>query len=222
MITTYLIDIIFLLIAAVVTVPFFQAVKLGAVPGFLIAGIIVGPYGLGLINNINEIGNLSEIGVLFLLFIIGIELKPTRLWQMRRLVFGLGALQVLLTGFLIASGAYFLFGIPLDAAIILGPALALSSTAFVLQLLSEKKSLGSTFGRASIAVLLLQDLAVVPLLALVPLLAIAEFSVGKDIGLAFTESILILGLVTVLGRFLLRPIIHRIALSGNSDIFTGS
>ncbi|NRA54107.1 MAG: cation:proton antiporter [Gammaproteobacteria bacterium] len=222
MITAYLIDIIYLLIAAVVTVPFFQAVKLGAVPGFLIAGIIVGPYGLGLISNISEIGNLSEIGVVFLLFFIGIELKPTRLWQMRRLVFGLGALQVSVTGSLIAGVGYLLFDLPLEAAIILGPALALSSTAFVLQLLSEKKSLRSVYGRTSIAILLLQDLAVVPLLALVPLLAMAEFSIGKDIGLALVESLLILGLVIVLGRYLLHPILHRIALSGNSEVFTAS
>ena len=222
MTTAYLIDVIFLLIAAVVAVPFFQAIKLGAVPGFLIAGIVVGPYGLGLISNISEISNLAEIGVVFLLFIIGIELKPTRLWQMRRLVFGLGALQVSLTGILIGSIAYFLLGIPLDAAIILGPALALSSTAFVLQLLSEKKSLNSIYGRTSIAVLLLQDLAVVPLLALVPLLAIPEFSLGKDIGLALVESLLILGLVILLGRHFLHPLLHRIALAGNSEIFTAS
>jgi monovalent cation:proton antiporter-2 (CPA2) family protein len=222
MISSYLIDIVFLLIAAVVTVPIFQAVKLGAVPGFLIAGIIVGPYGLGLISNITEIGTLSEIGVVFLLFIIGIELKPTRLWQMRRLVFGLGVLQVLLTGFLIGSIGYLLFDISLAAAFILGPALALSSTAFVLQLLSEKKSLNTTYGRASISVLLLHALAVIPLFALVPLLAIPEFNIGADIGLALAESILILGLVTFLGRFLLHPILHRIALSGNSEIFTAT
>lgn len=222
MITAYLIDIVFLLIAAVVAVPFFQAVKLGAVPGFLIAGIIVGPYGLGLISNISEISNLAEIGVVFLLFIIGIELKPIRLWQMRRLVFGLGTLQVSLTGLLIGCIAYFLFGVSLDAAIILGPALALSSTSFVLQLLSEKKSLNSIYGRTSIAVLLLQDIAVVPLLALLPLLAIHEFSLGKDIGLALAESLLILGMVILLGRHFLHPLLHRIALSGNSEIFTAS
>ena len=103
MISLYVFDIIIMLMAAVFAVPFFQAVKLGAVPGFLIAGVIVGPYGFGLIRNISEIGNLAEIGVVFLLFVIGIELKPSRLWQMRRLVFGLGTLQVLLTGVLIGA-----------------------------------------------------------------------------------------------------------------------
>lgn len=222
MITAYLIDIVLLLIAAVVAVPFFQAIKFGAVPGFVIAGIIVGPYGLGLIGNINEIGNLSEIGVVFLLFIIGIEFKPARLRQMRRLVFGLGTLQVSITGVLIGGVAYYFFNIPLDAVIIVGPALALSSTAFVLQLLSEKKSLNSMYGRTSIAVLLLQDLAVVPLLALIPLLVMPEFSIGKDIGLALVESVLILTMVILLGRHFLHPLLHRIALSGNAEIFTAS
>ena len=222
MISTYLIDVIILLIAAVVAVPLFQIVRLGAVPGFLIAGVIVGPSGFGLINNVTEIGHLAEIGVVLLLFVIGIELKPSRLWRMRRLVFGLGALQVLLTGLLLGSVAYTLFNIPLRTAILVGPALALSSTAFVLQLLSEQKSLTSTYGRTSFSVLLFQDLAVVPLLALVPLLATPELSVGKDIGLALVESILILGLVILIGRYFLHPILHRVALSGNPEVFTAS
>ena len=90
MISSYLADTIILLIAAVLAVPVFQAIKLGAVPGFLIAGMVVGPYGLGLISNITEIGNLAEIGVVFLLFVVGIELKPSRLWQMRRMALYLG------------------------------------------------------------------------------------------------------------------------------------
>ena len=222
MISPYLIDIIILLMAAVIAVPFFQAVRLGAVPGFLIAGVIVGPSGLGLISNVSEIGHLAEIGVVLLLFVIGVELKPSRLWLMRRLVFGLGTLQVLLTGILLGSVVYIFFDIPLRVAILVGPALALSSTAFVLQLLTEQKSLTSTYGRTSFAVLLLQDLAVVPLLALVPLLAIPELSIGKDIGLALAESLLILGLVVLIGRYFLHPVLHRVALSGNPEIFTAS
>ena len=208
--------------AAVVAVPFSQAAKLGAVPGFLIAGVIVGPSGLGLISNISEIGNLAEIGVVLLLFVIGIELKPSRLWKMRRLVFGLGTLQVTLTGVLLAAVAYFFFDISLRAVILVGPALALSSTAFVLQLLTEQKLLGSQYGQTSIAVLLLQDLAVVPLLILVPLLAMPEMSIGEDIGFALAEALLILGLLVLLGRYFLHPLLHRVALSGNPDVFTAS
>jgi glutathione-regulated potassium-efflux system protein KefB len=222
MVSTYLLDIIILLMAAVITVPVFQAARLGTVPGFLIAGIIVGPFGLGLISNVSEIGHLSEIGVVLLLFVIGIELKPSRLWLMRRLVFGLGTLQVLITGLLLGWVGYFFFDITLRVAILVGPALALSSTAFVLQLLTEQKSLTSTYGRTSFAVLLLQDLAVIPFLALVPLLAKPEMSIGEDIGLALAESILILGLIVLIGRYLLHPILHRVALSRNPEIFTAS
>ena len=222
MISTYLLDIIILLTAAVVAVPFFQAAKLGAVPGFLIAGVIVGPSGLGLISNIDEIGNLAEIGVVLLLFVIGIELKPSRLWKMKRLVFGLGTVQVTLTGVLLGLVSYTLFDTSLRAAILIGPALALSSTAFVLQLLTEQKLLATKYGQTSIAVLLLQDLAVVPLLILVPLLAMPELSIGEDIGLALAESLLILGLVVLLGRYFLHPLLHRVALSGNPEIFTAS
>jgi monovalent cation:proton antiporter-2 (CPA2) family protein len=222
MISAYLVDIIILLIAAVIAVPFFQVVRLGAIPGFLIAGVIVGPSGLGLISNVDEIGHFAEIGVVLLLFIIGVELKPSRLWLLRRLVFGLGTLQVLITGILLGGIVYIVFDIPLRAAILMGPALALSSTAFVLQLLTEQKSLTSVYGRTSFAVLLLQDIAVVPLLALVPLLAIPELSIGKDIGLALVQSLLILGLVIMMGRYFLHPILHRVAISGNPEIFTAS
>jgi monovalent cation:proton antiporter-2 (CPA2) family protein len=221
-ISLYLLDIIILLIAAVVVVPFSQAARLGAVPGFLIAGVIVGPSGLGLIDNISEIGHLAEIGVVLLLFVIGIEFKPSRLWKMRRLVFGLGTLQVILTGALLGTAAHVIFDVSLRAAILIGPALALSSTAFVLQLLTEQKLLVSKYGKTSVAVLLLQDLAVVPLLILVPLLAMPELSIGEDIGLALAESLLILGVLVLIGRYFLHPLLHRVALSGNPEVFTAS
>ena len=222
MVSPYLLDVIIMLLAAVVAVPLSQALKLGAVPGFLISGVIVGPFGLGLIENISEIRHIAEFGVVFLLFVIGIGLKPSRLWQMRRLVFGLGGLQVVLTGVLISGIAYFLFDVSLPAAILIGPTLALSSTAFVLQLLSENKQLTSSYGRSTFAVLLMQDIAVVPLLALVPLLVLPELSMGDDVGIALAEALVILALVVVLGRYLLHPILHRVAVSGNSELFTAS
>ena len=222
MISAYFLDIIILLIAAVIAVPLSQTARLGALPGFLVAGVIVGPSGLGLISNINEIRNLAEIGVVLLLFFIGIELKPSRLWKMKRLVFGLGTLQVTLTGICIAITGFLLFDLSLRAAILAGFALALSSTAFVLQLISEQRLLTSIYGRASISVLLLQDLAVVPLLILVSLMAMPELSIGQDIGLALAESLLILSLVILFGRYLLHPLLHRVALSDNPEIFTTS
>lgn len=222
MISAYLVDIMIMLMAAVIAVPLLQAGKLGAVPGFLIAGVIVGPSGFGLISNITEIGHLAEIGVVLLLFVIGIELKPSSLWLIKRLVFGLGALQVLVTGALLCGAMVMFFDIPLRSAILIGPALSLSSTAFVLQLLAEKRQLTSVFGKSSIAVLLFQDLAVIPLLVLVPLLAMPEMSIGEDIGFALVKSLLILGLVVLVGRYFFHPILHRVALSGNSEVFTAS
>ena len=220
MATSYLIDIVILLAAAVVAVPFFRAAKLGVVPGFLVAGIIVGPSGLGLIYNVAEIGRLAELGVVLLLFVIGIELKPSRLWLMRRQVFGLGTLQVLLSGVLISAAAYLVIGVSFRAAVVIGPALALSSTAFVLQLLAEQRSLHSEYGRASLAILLLQDLAVVPLLALVPLLAMPQMTVGADIGIAMLETLGILLLVIVGGRHLLQPVLHRVTTTRSREVFS--
>ncbi len=216
----YLLDIVILLTAAVITVPLFRAAGLGAVPGFLVAGILVGPSGLKLIDKVSEIGQLAELGVILLLFVIGIELRPARLWRMRRLVFGLGTLQIVITGVVLTVGVHLLLDIPYRAAILVGLALALSSTAFVLQLLAEQKMLKSSYGRASLAVLLLQDLAVVPLLALVPLLAAQEFTIGVDIAFALLETVVILALVVVFGRFLLHPILHRVAHARSQEIFT--
>ena len=222
MISAYLSDILILLIAAVVVVPLFQLARLGAVPGFLVAGVIVGPSGLSAIENVSEISYLAEIGVVLLLFVIGIELKPSRLWLMRRQVFGLGTAQVLLTGALLAGISMTVFDMPLRTAILVGPALALSSTAIVLQILASQKLLTTHYGRASVAVLLLQDLAVVPLLALIPLLVAPGMSIGADVGLALLESIAILALVVMAGRYLLHPLLHRVARAGSPEVFTAS
>lgn len=222
MVSTFLIDIIILLMSAVIAVPVFQAIRLGAVPGFLVAGVIVGPSGLGLISNVFEIKQFSEIGVVLLLFVIGIELKPSRLWLMRRLVFVLGTAQVVITGAVITALIYTLMNIPLQAAILIGPALALSSTAFVLQILTEQKALNSEYGRASFAILLLQDLAVVPLLALVPLLVMPDKSLGEDIGIAMLESMLVLIFVVLGGRYILHPVLHRVANAESPEVFTAS
>ncbi|MEN8213985.1 MAG: monovalent cation:proton antiporter-2 (CPA2) family protein [Pseudomonadota bacterium] len=218
----YLTDIIILLAAAVIAVPIFRFAGLGTVPGFLTAGIVVGPSVLGLIDNRSEIGHLAELGVVLLLFVIGIELKPSRLWLMRRMVFGLGVLQVIVTGAVITAAAYFLFGLSLRSAILIGPALALSSTAFVLQLLTEQRMLTSSYGRTSVAVLLFQDLAVVPLLALVSLLTVTELTIEEDIGLALLEALVILTLIIVGGRYLLQPVLQRVAHHGSPEIFTAS
>jgi monovalent cation:proton antiporter-2 (CPA2) family protein len=218
----FLTDIIILLTAAVILVPVSRLVGLGIVPGFIIAGVVVGPSALGLINNQSEIAHLAELGVVLLLFLVGIELKPSRLWLMRRMVFGLGALQVIVTGAAITAGVHFLFGVGLQSALLIGPTLALSSTAFVLQLLNEQKMFSSQYGRTSVAVLLFQDLAVVPLLALVSLLAAGNFSLEADVGLALLEALVIITLILLGGRYLLQPVLHRVARLDSPEIFTAT
>ena len=216
----YLTDIIILLSAAVLVVPLSRFVGLGIVPGFLIAGIAVGPSALSLIDNRAEIAHLSELGVVLLLFVIGIELKPSRLWLMRSMVFGLGALQVTVAGVLISAVAYYAFGVDWRSAILIGPVLALSSTAFVLQLLSEQKLLASDYGRTSVAVLLFQDLTVVPLLALASLLMVSDLTIGENIGQELIKSLAILTLIIIGGHFMLRPVLQRVARLDSPEIFT--
>ncbi len=213
-----LIQTVTLLGAAVLIVPVFQFLRLGSVLGFLAAGMLIGPGGMGLITEVEEVSGLAELGVVFLLFIIGIELKPARLWLMRRQVFGMGSIQVVATG-MVLTLALVVSGLQPPVAVLLGLGLALSSTAFVLQILTERQELGTVHGRAAFAILLLQDLAVVPLLAMVPLLANPESSLGGDLGLALAESLGSVVLVILVGRYLLRPALHQVALHGSQEIF---
>ena len=218
----YLTDIIILLAAAVVVVPVFQSLGLGAIPGFLVAGAMLGPSGLGYIENNDEISHLAELGVALLLFIIGIEMKPSRLWQMKGLVLGLGTLQVLVTGALITLLVHGLFVTSWKVSLLIGMALALSSTAFVLQLLTEKKLLTTAYGKPAVAVLLLQDLAVVPLLALVSLMATAELTIAEDVAYALAEALLIIILIIAAARYILNPLLKLLARFGSPEIFTAS
>ena len=218
----YLTDIIILLAAAVIVVPLFQSLGLGAIPGFLVAGIVLGPSGLGYIENYDEIAHLSELGVVLLLFVIGIEINPSRLWKMKGLVLGLGTLQVLITGGLITVIAHELLDISWKISLLTGSALALSSTAFVLQLLRERKLLSSEYGRPAVAVLLLQDLAVIPLLAFVTLIATPELTIAEDVILALTEAVIILSLIIVAARYILNPLLKVLARFGSPEIFTAS
>ncbi|HBE92932.1 MAG TPA: transporter [Gammaproteobacteria bacterium] len=218
--THYLADILVLLAAAVITVPVFQRLGLGSVLGYLAAGTVVGPWGFGFIDQVEEIRHLAEFGVIFLLFIIGIELKPARLWAMRRMVFGLGTAQVMVTGLTIA-GLALLFGQPLKIAVIIGFGLALSSTAFGLQILTERGEMNTGHGRTAFSVLLFQDLAVVPLLALVSLLA-AETTLLEGIEFALLDAVLVIAFVILVGRFLLSPALRLVATSRTAEVFTAA
>jgi monovalent cation:proton antiporter-2 (CPA2) family protein len=218
--THYLADILILLAAAIVMVPVFQRMGLGAVLGYLAAGAVVGPWGFGFIDEIREIRHIAEFGVVFLLFLIGIELKPSRLWAMRRQVFGLGTAQVLVTGLAIA-GIVLLFDHSLRTAIIVGFGLALSSTAFGLQILNERGEMATAHGQAAFSVLLFQDLAVVPLLTLVSLLA-ADSTLLVGIEFALLDAVVVIALVIIAGRFLLSPVLRLVATSRTSEVFTAA
>jgi monovalent cation:proton antiporter-2 (CPA2) family protein len=216
----YLTDIIILLAAAVIAVPLFQSLGLGAIPGFLIAGIVLGPSGLGYIENYDEIRHLAELGVVLLLFVIGIKINPSRLWKMKKLVLGLGSLQILITGSVITLIVHLFLDSSWKISLLIGSALALSSTAFVIQLLTERKVLFTAYGKTSVAVLLLQDLAV--LLAYVSLIATPELTIAEDVFFALAEALVILVLIIVTARYVLNPLLNMLVRFGSPEIFTAS
>lgn len=207
---------------AIVSVPIFRRFGFGSVLGYLAAGAVIGPWGLGLIAGVENILHFAELGVVFLLFVIGLELQPSRLWVLRKQVFGLGLSQVLVTGAVLAGGAY-LLNLPGKTAWFVGLALALSSTAFVLQMLAEKKQLTTGYGRSAFSVLLFQDLAVIPFLALLPLLgAPAESESASDLPLRLLHTVVVLVGFVVGGRYLLRHVFRGIARWGSEETFTAA
>jgi len=214
-----MIEILSLLIAAVVAVLISMRLGLGSQLGYLAAGAVIGPFGFGLVTDAENLRHIGEFGVVFLLFMIGLEIKPKRLWIMRHLVFGFGGLQVLLTGITLAFGAHFLFEISSTTSLVVGFGMALSSTAFGVQTLSEQNEVTTHHGRNSFAILLFQDLAVVPLMVLLPLLAVSEIAVSTSMGLAVLQAAGIMALVVLAGRYAIGPILQLIARFGNSDTF---
>ncbi|KNC12762.1 potassium transporter KefB [Pantoea sp. RIT-PI-b] len=207
------------LVAAVLIVPIAARLGIGAVLGYLLAGIAIGPWGLGFISDVEEILHFSELGVVFLMFIIGLELNPSKLWSLRRSIFGVGAAQVLISA-AILGGLLWLTDFSWQAAVIGGVGLAMSSTAMALQLMRDKGMNRSESGQLGFSVLLFQDLAVIPALALVPLLA------GGDSGhvdwLKIGMKVLAFAGMLVGGRYLLRPILRFIAASGVREVFTAA
>jgi Kef-type K+ transport system membrane component KefB len=157
---------------AVIAVPVATRLGLGSVLGYLVAGAVVGPYALDLVGDASAVGHIAEFGVVILLFLIGLEVRPALLWQLRTVIGGFGASQLLATGLSVAAVAI-VFGISWRAALVIGFVLAMSSTAIVLQMLDEKGLRQRAVGRSAFGVLLFQDLAVIPLLALLPLAAMS-------------------------------------------------
>ena len=207
------------LLAAVVAVPLASRLGIGAVLGYLLAGIAIGPWGLGFISDVDEILHFSELGVVFLMFIIGLELNPAKLWQLRRSIFGVGAAQVLFSA-VILGGLLMLGHFSWQAAVVGGIGLAMSSTAMALQLMRDKGMNRNETGQLGFSVLLFQDLAVIPALALVPLLAGSgdEHFDWMKIGM----KVLAFAGMLVGGRYLLRPVFRFIAASGVREVFTAA
>ncbi|WP_286916219.1 MULTISPECIES: monovalent cation:proton antiporter-2 (CPA2) family protein [Pseudomonas] len=211
------------LLAAVIAVPLAKRLQLGAVLGYLFAGVVIGPQVLGWVGDPQSVSHISELGVVLLLFIIGLELSPKRLWVMRKAVFGVGLAQVLLTAVVIGAVALLAFGQPLNSAVVLGLGLALSSTAFGLQSLAERKELNSPHGRLAFAILLFQDIAAIPLIAMVPLLAGGGGDAGE--GSTLDHSLRVLGSIAVVvigGRYLLRPVFRIVARTGLQEVSTAT
>jgi CPA2 family monovalent cation:H+ antiporter-2 len=213
-------DVLIILAAAVLVVPIFQRLRSSPVLGYLVAGMLIGPSALSIVSDVSGVVILANFGVVFLLFTIGLELSIERLKAIRSHVFGLGTLQVVLTSCLFWLGARWLDQ-PKDTAVILAGGLALSSTAIVLQILVERRELPTRHGRVSFAILLLQDLAVVPLLTLVPLLAAHDTRLAGALGLAALKAVGALIVILVVGRLILRPALRVVASAKSPELFTG-
>jgi len=215
-----LVHVLYFLLAALVLVPIAKRVGMGSVLGYLAAGAVIGPWGLALIDNVEDILSISEFGVVLLLFLIGLELKPSKLWSLRRPIFGWGGIQVLLVSSALA-GAALASGVEWRVALIAGMAMSLSSTAIVLATLDERKLMSSPAGSSSFSILLFQDIAAIPMIALVPLLAGAG-SAGHGQGwLAPAKLAAVLFALVVVGRYLVNPVMRLIAQTGLRELFTG-
>jgi monovalent cation:H+ antiporter-2, CPA2 family len=216
----YLRDVLIVLAAAVAIVPLFRRVRASATVGYLAAGALIGPHGLDLLRDVGATEGLGQLGVVFLLFSLGLELSVERIVNLKKYVFGLGTVQLVVTGLVIWAVLRAL-GVPGGAAVVLGGGLALSSTAVVLQTLSQRRETSTPHGRVAVAVLLLQDLAVLPLLTLVPLLGRADADVPSALGMAGLKAAGAFIAIFAVGRLALRPLLRVVARAGDPELFTG-
>jgi CPA2 family monovalent cation:H+ antiporter-2 len=215
----YLNDVLFFLLAAVIVVVIFQRLRLSPVLGYFIAGITIGPFGIGFIDDFEDTRALADFGVLFLLFTMGLELPFQRLRVLARYVFGLGFGQVAITTVAITWIAS-LCGLTWQSALLVGVILSLSPTAIVLQILAERNELTARFGRVAFAVLLAQDLAVVIVLVILSVARSgSETSLLSSVVLAVVKAAFVLGAIVLSGRVILRPIYRHVAITNNPELF---
>ncbi len=206
--------------AAVIAVPLSKALGLGSIIGYLAAGLVIGPFGLGLVSDPETILHFAEFGVVLMLFLVGLELEPRRLWALRRPIFGWGALQMLGCAAVLGLAAW-AAGVPWRWALVAALGLALSSTAIALQVMGERNLMPTTSGQAGFSILLFQDVAAIPILALIPLLGV----VTDDGGNPWWEAARALGVIAAIvlgGRLALRPLFRWIARSNTPEIFTAA
>jgi len=216
---SYLNDILILLFASVIVVIIFRQIGLSPALGYLIAGALIGPFGLQFVESAQSTKSIAELGIVFMLFAIGLELTFARLKTIRKYVFGFGSLQIILTAGLITFIANYFFKIPLESALVISCALAMSSTAIVMQVIAENGEQSTRVGRLSFSILLMQDLAVIPILVLLPLLAKSNLNVINALGGALVNAIIALAIIYAIGRLLLKPFFRIIAHTQNEVLF---
>jgi glutathione-regulated potassium-efflux system protein KefB len=213
-----------LLAAAVVAVPLFRRLGLGAVLGYLCAGLLIGPFGLGLFRDPQAILHVAELGVVLFLFLIGLEMRPRKLWALRKEIFGLGVAQVLVCGALL-SAVGLAFGWPPAVAVIGAMGFVLSSTAVIMKMLDERGEAATPAGQRAVSILLLEDLSIIPLLALVAFLSIAKGTGGEAAQPAWVSVLIGFGAIAVLvaaGRWALNPMFRIVAALGGREVMTAA
>ena len=222
---TWLVNSFIYLSAAVIGVPLSKALGLGSIIGYLAAGIAIGPWGLGLVTNVEDILHFAEFGVVLMLFLVGLELEPKRLWSLRRPIFGWGSAQVLGCALLLTAVAM-ACGVGWRVALVGGLGLALSSTAIALQVMGERNLMPTSSGQAAFSILLFQDVAAIPILALLPLLGISLASNAPQGGMEYAHAtmkiIAVIAGIVLGGRVLMRPLFRWIARSNTPEIFTAA
>ncbi|MFM2200659.1 MAG: hypothetical protein RL769_714 [Pseudomonadota bacterium] len=216
---SYLNDIITLLVASIVVVVIFRQIGLSPALGYLIAGAIIGPFGMQYVESTQSTKSIAELGIVFMLFAIGLELTFARLSTIRKYVFGFGTLQIVITASVITYICYYFFKIPIEGAIIISCALAMSSTAIVMQVIAENGEQSTRVGRLSFSILLMQDLAVIPILVLLPLLSKSNLNVFNALGGALFNAIIALLIIFAIGSLLLKPFFRIIAHTQNEVLF---
>ncbi len=216
---SYLRDILIMLFASVAVVIIFKKLGLSPALGYLVSGAAISPFGFGILTSTETAKSIGELGIVFLLFAIGLELTFSRLMTMKKYVLGFGSLQVILTSGAIALICHKFFEMPLESSVIVGSALSMSSTAIVMQVIAENSEQSTRVGRLSFSILLMQDLAVIPILVFLPLITKTDLDISHAIGGALFDAAIAMAIIFAIGRLLLRPIYRLIVESKNEVLF---